>query len=188
MKSAAPRRPLLSRPRARSSRRPAASGRSPSRPNRCRTCRSLIAASRPWRRSHLGAAGTTAQGTQNCMSTECCHGRRLDDGWGEQAGAAIFNRASTRSPFLRSEGLSWATRRNTDCAPACKLWRSPKAEPTVLTARSTTSAGTRSGTRSSKANNSNGVPKPVSKAQDTGFSVGGLRLATAGFSARSSSL
>jgi len=117
-----------------------------------------------------GVTGTTAQGTQNCMSTNVSMDgvSTMDTG---SSGAAIFNMnvesiaevkilesgyqaeyglrsglqvmAVTKSGTNRFRGSVYNVRRNSD-------WNS-----------------------NTEANKQNGVPKTVSKAQDFGFSIGG---------------
>ncbi|MEP6914256.1 MAG: TonB-dependent receptor [Acidobacteriota bacterium] len=117
-----------------------------------------------------GVTGTTAQGTQSCMSTNIVMDgvSTMDTG---SSGSALFNintesiaevkilesgyqaeyglrsglqvLAVTKSGTNRFRGSLYNVRRNSD-------WNA-----------------------NSKANNSNGVAKPISKSQDIGFSVGG---------------
>jgi len=117
-----------------------------------------------------GVTGTTAQGTQNCMSTNVVMDgvSTMDTG---SSGAAIFN--------INTESIS-----------EVKVLESGYQAEYGLRSGLQVMAVTKSGTNrfhgslynvrrnsewnaNSKANNSNGVPKPVSKAQDIGFSVGG---------------
>ena len=117
-----------------------------------------------------GVTGTTAQGTQSCMSTNIVMDgvSTMDTG---SSGAAIFN--------INTESIS-----------EVKVLESGYQAEYGLRSGLQVMAVTKSGTNqfhgsaynvrrnskwnsNSKANELNGVPKPVSKAQDIGFSVGG---------------
>jgi hypothetical protein len=117
-----------------------------------------------------GVTGTTAQGTQNCMSSNIVMDgvSTMDTG---SSGSAIFN--------INNESIS-----------EVKVLESGYQAEYGLRSGLQVLAVTKSGTNqfrgsvynvrrnsdwnaNSKANNSNGVPKTVSKSQDIGFSVGG---------------
>ena len=117
-----------------------------------------------------GVTGTTAQGTQNCMSSNIVMDgvSTMDTG---SSGSAIFN--------INTESIS-----------EVKVLESGYQAEYGLRSGLQVMAVTKSGTNqfrgsvynvrrnsewnaNSKANNSNGVPKTVSKAQDIGFSIGG---------------
>ena len=117
-----------------------------------------------------GVTGTTAQGTQNCMSSNIVMDgiSTMDTG---SSGSALFNI-------------------NTESIAEVKVLNSGYQAEYGLRSGLQVMAVTKSGTNqfhgsvynvrrnsdwnaNSKANNSNGVPKPKSKAQDIGFSVGG---------------
>ena len=117
-----------------------------------------------------GVTGTTAQGTQNCMSSNIVMDgvSTMDTG---SSGSALFNM-------------------NTESIAEVKVLESGYQAEYGLRSGLQVLAVTKSGTNqfrgsfynvrrnsdwnaNSKANNSNGVPKTVSKAQDIGFSIGG---------------
>ena len=117
-----------------------------------------------------GVTGTTAQGTQNCMSSNIVMDgvSTMDTG---SSGSALFNM-------------------NTESIAEVKVLESGYQAEYVLRGGLQVLAVTKSGTNqfrgsfynvrrnsdwnaNSKTNNSNGVPKTVSKAQDIGFSIGG---------------
>jgi Carboxypeptidase regulatory-like domain len=117
-----------------------------------------------------GVTGTVAQGTQSCMSSNIVMDgvSTMDTG---SSGAALFNM-------------------NTESIAEVKVLESGYQAEYGLRSGLQVLAVTKSGTNqfrgsfynvrrnskwnaNSKANNANGVPKPVSKAQDLGFSIGG---------------
>ena len=117
-----------------------------------------------------GVTGTTAQGTQNCMSSNIVMDgvSTMDTG---SSGSALFNM-------------------NTESIAEVKVLESGYQAEYGLRSGLQVLAVTKSGTNqfrgsfynvrrnsdwnaNSKANNSNGVPKTESKAQDIGFSIGG---------------
>jgi hypothetical protein len=117
-----------------------------------------------------GVTGTTAQGTQNCMSSNIVMDgvSTMDTG---SSGSALFNM-------------------NTESIAEVKVLESGYQAEYGLRSGLQVLAVTKSGTNqfrgsfynvrrnsdwnaNSKTNNSNGVPKTVSKAQDIGFSIGG---------------
>ena len=151
----------------------AASDRLRSRPNRSRACRSRAAASSRWRQLAPGVNGTNAHRRPVVVGRrqhQLHDGRRVDDGHGQQLGAAPDERRVDRrseSPRLELPGRVRPVER-----PAGH-GRDEERHATASADRSTTSSATRTGIETRKTNILNGDPKTISKQRDWGYSIGG---------------